>query len=302
LNWVFASPNGERNLPTLVTTNVWNDITAAAKSAKRPSHVAVAYFGSKGPFLLPLLKGSALVADVSIPTVTQGSTSPSALNQLRKAGVDIYSVQYLHAKVFAFDAVAFVGSTNASQRSADTLVEAALRIRTKNEIIAARDFVEPLCVTKLSGPDLKDLERYYKPPKFAPPQPKQQQNYSTLLMQLTLEQGRGRASQVQPPRSVWETFFGLKHPATKLPTLTLINEKTSVTEFRPVVKHHHTYTIEISDANLPRPAILEMRRLAPHKYSYVVHRPADTRFADMNRNVRTLHNPFWDSGRRWVLM
>jgi hypothetical protein len=289
-------------LPTLVTTNVWNEITAAASSATKSSHVAVAYFGSKGPSLLPLLKGSALVADVSIPTVAQGSTSPAALNQLRKAGVDIYSVQYLHAKVFAFEAVAFVGSTNASQRSATTLVEAVLKIRAKNEIHAIRNFIESLCVTRLSASDLKDLETYYKPPKIVPQQPKQQQNYSTLLMQLTLEQGSGRASQVQPPRSVWETFFGLRYPATKLPTITLVNEKTLASEIRPVVRHHHTYTIEISDADLPRPAILQMRRLGPNRYSYVVHRPTDPGFGNVSRLVKTLYNPFWDSGRRWILM
>lgn len=289
-------------MSTLVTTNVWNEITAAAKSANKSSHVAVAYFGSKGPHLLPLLKGSVLVADVSIPTVAQGATSPAALDQLRKIGVDIYSVQYLHAKVFAFDTVAFVGSTNASQHSAATLVEAVLRVNTKNEIGAVRDFIESLCVTKLNASDLKDLATYYKPPKLGKPEPKQQQTYSTLLMELTLEQGADRASQVQPPKSVWETFFGLNHPVTKLPTLTLINEKTSASEVRPVVKHHHTYTIEISDADLPRPAILQMRRLGTNKYSYFVHRPGDPKFSDFGHLVKTLHNPFWDSGRRWILI
>jgi hypothetical protein len=289
-------------LATLITTNVWNEITAAAKNTHKPSQVAVAYFSSKGPSLLPLLKGSALVADVSIPTVTQGSTSPAALSQLQRAGVDIYSAQYLHAKVFAFESVAFVGSANASERSAGTLVEAVLRTRTASEIRAVRSFVASLCLTKLSTSDLRDLEGYYNPPKFAPPQPKQQQHYSTLLMELTLEQGLDRASQVQPPKTVWETFFGLKHPTASLPTITLINEKTSVPEIRPVVKHHHTYTIEISDANLPRPAILQVRRLALNKYSYIVHRPGDAKYSDIRRNVRTLHNPSWVSGRRWVLI
>lgn len=289
-------------MATLVTTNVWDEITAAATNTKKPSQVAVAYFSTKGPSLLPLLKGSSLVADVSIPTVAQGSTSPAALNQLRKAGVNIYSAQYLHAKVFAFESVAFVGSTNASERSATTLVEATLRIDAKDEIRTVRHFVESLCLTKLSEADLKDLENYYKPPKFTPPQPKQQRDYSTLLMQLTLEQGPGRASQVQPPKRVWETFFGLKHPTAKLSTITLINEKTAAPEVRPVVKHDHTYTIEISDADMPRPAILQMRRLAPNKYSYIVHRPADAKFTDIDRIVKTLHNPFLGSGRRWVLI
>jgi len=289
-------------LSTLVTANVWTEITAAAKSAKMPSQVAVAYFGSKGPSLLPLLKGSILVADVSISTVAQGATSPAALEQMRKVGVDIYSVQYLHAKVFAFDTVAFVGSPNASQNSATTLVEASLKTAVKIEVNAVRKFIESLCVTRLNESDLKQLSGYYKPAKVASPVLSQHRNYSTLLMQLTLEQGAGRASQVQPPKSVWATFFGLTYPAENPPTITLINEKTLVPETRPVVKHHHTYTIEISDADMPRPAILQMRRLDTNKYSYLVHRPNDPKFPDVSHLLKTLHNPFWSSGRRWVLI
>ena len=250
-------------MSTLVTTNVWNQIATAAKNTKLPSQVAVAYFGSKGPTLLPLLKGSALVVDASIPTVAQGATSPAALDQIRKTGVDIYTAQYLHAKVFAFDSVAFVGSANASQNSETKLIEAILRVKSKAEISAIREFVESLCITKLSASDLTDLKTYYQPPKLPKSEPKQQQAYSTLLMELTNEQGGGRESQVQPPKGVWETFFGIHNPSTKLPTLTLINEKVIPHSKiqRKVVKHHHTYTIEIADAGLPRPAILQMRKV-----------------------------------------
>jgi phosphatidylserine/phosphatidylglycerophosphate/cardiolipin synthase-like enzyme len=128
-------------LSKLVTTTVWDEITTAAKNTKQPSQVAVAYFGSKGPSLLPLLKGSALVVDASVPTVAQGATSPAALDQVRKGGVDIYTAQYLHAKVFAFDCVAFVGSANASQNSETKLIEAALKVTAKAEISAVRGFV-----------------------------------------------------------------------------------------------------------------------------------------------------------------
>lgn len=289
-------------MSTLMTTNVWKEITAAAKSAKVPSHVAVAYFGSKGPSLLPLPKGSVIVADVSISTVAQGATSPAALEQMRKSGVDIYTVQHLHAKAFAFDAMAFVGSMNASQNSAAILVEASLKTAVKNEIDSVRKFVESLCVTKLNESDLKQLSAFYKPPKTASPFIDQQKNYSTLLMELTLEQGVGRASQVQPPKSVWAAFFGLTYPANSPPTITLVNEKTMTPEIRPVVKHHHTYTIEISDADMPRPAILQMRRLNVNKYSYIVHRPNDQTFSGLNHLVKTLYNPFWSSGRKWVLI
>lgn len=289
-------------MSTLVTTNVWAEITAAAQIAKLPSQVAVAYFGSKGPSLLPLPKGSVLVADVSISTVTQGATSPAALEQIRKSGVDIYSAQYLHAKAFAFDTVAFVGSTNASQNSASTLIEASLKTAVKSEIDAVRNFIDSLCVTRLTEADLKELSAFYKPSKPTKPTLDQQRKYSTLLMELTLEQGAGRASQVQPPKSVWATFFGLTYPANNPPTITLINEKTMAPEVRPVVKHHHTYTIEISDADMPRPAILQMRRLGKDKYSYFVHRTNDPRFTDMSHLLKTLHNPFWSSGRRWALI
>jgi hypothetical protein len=290
-------------LSTLVTTNVWAEITAAAKGAKIPSQVAVAYFGNKGPSLLPLMKGSVLVADVSIPTVTQGSTSPTALEQMRKAGVDVYSMQYLHAKAFAFDTVAFVGSTNASQNSATTLVEASLRTAVKSEIAVIRTFIDSLCLTtRLDESELKELSAFYKPPKPASPAINQQRKYSTLLMELTLEQGVDRATQVQPPKSVWATFFGLAYPAGNTPTLTLINEKNAIPEIRPVVKHHHTYTIEISDADMPRPAIIQIRRLDSNKYSYLVHRPNNAKFSSVNHLLQTIHNPFWNSGRKWVLI
>jgi hypothetical protein len=206
--------------------------------------------------------------------------------------------------VFAFDSVAFVGSANASQNSETKLIEAVLRVKSKAEISAIRGFVESLCITKLSASDLIDLKTYYQPPKFPKSVPKQQQVYSTLLMELTNEQGGGRESQVQPPKGVWETFFGIHHPATKLPALTLINEKviphTKIK--RNVVKHHHTYTIEIADAGLPRPAILQMRKVDQHRYAYIVHRPGEAKFSQIQRLVKTIHNPFWDSGRLWVLV
>src|SRR5438046_1856044 len=109
---------------TLLTTRVWTDITAAAAKCKNPAHVAVAYFGVGGDKLLPLPKGSSLVVDATIPTLAAGATSPMALDRIRKTGTDVYSAQHLHAKVFAFDNVAFIGSANASGRSQVTLIEA----------------------------------------------------------------------------------------------------------------------------------------------------------------------------------
>jgi PLD-like domain len=289
-------------LATLLTANIWKQITAAALNSQKPARVAVAYVGSHAPTLLPLSKGSVLVADVSINAIASGSTSPSALEQIRSRGVDIYSFQYLHAKAFAFDNIAFVGSTNVSRNSAATLLEASLKTAARKDIHAVRAFVESLCVTRLSQVDLNQLAGFYKPPRKGSPFVGQQRSFTSLLMELTLEQGVDRATQVQPPKSVWDKFFGVSHPTNTLPTLTLINERTNVPEVRPVVKHHHTYTIEISDADMPRPAIIQFRPAGTNKYTYLVHRPGDPKFFTVRNFLSTLYNPFWTSGRRWVLI
>src|SRR6266852_1676132 len=111
---------------TLLTPRVWKDITYAAAKCKLAAHVAVAYFSDRGDRLLPLPKGSSLVVDASISTLAVGSTCPAALERLRKKGVDIYSAKDLHAKVYAFDDVAFIGSANVSRRSEISLIEAVL--------------------------------------------------------------------------------------------------------------------------------------------------------------------------------
>lgn len=288
---------------TLLTPRVWKVITSAAANCNNPAYVAVAYFSEKGDSLLPLPPGSSLVVDASVSTVSTGATCPTALERLRKKGVAIYSAQDLHAKVYVFDKVAFVGSANASLRSDKTLIEAVLRVDAKSTISSAREFVESLCVNKLSASNLAGLSQYYKRPKFSSPHP-EQAKFSTLLMELTYEQGEGRETQVQPPKGVWNNFFGLKVDLDKLPVLTLINESTHppVEIKRPIVKHHHNYTIEIAGADLPRPAILQMKRIGPNRYSYSVHRPTDRTYESINTLLQTIENPYWQQGRLWVMI
>lgn len=226
-----------------------------------------------------------------------------ALERLRVKGIDIYSAPLLHAKVYAFDDVAFVGSANASSHSAQTLLEAVQRIRAKSDIKLIRSYISSLSLTKLSHTDLLALKALYKKPKQFIPN-SQQAQFSTLLMELKLEQGGGRESKVQPPKSVWENYFGFKLGSGILPTLTLVSEGPTphVQTQRQVVKHHHIYTIEIPHAGLPRPAILSMRRLGPNRYAYRVYRPGDLVFANLQQVVKTALNPLWQSGRRWVLI
>jgi len=289
---------------SLLTSDVWINISRESARSKRPSHVAVAYFGQKGDTLLQLRPGSALVVDATIPTVSAGATSPAALERLRKKGVNVYSAEALHAKVYAFDKVAFVGSANASGRSEGTLIEGVVRIDTQPIVAQAREFVLSLCITRLTRKDLAELASYYRPPRRVPRRQREQMKYSTLLMQLTHEQGGGRETQVQPPIGVWESYFGLSGGRERLPKLSFINESvTPVTVVkRSVVKHHHNYTIELPGTELPRPAILEMRRVDDNMYSYRVHRPKDARFGKLATLLQTLPNALWEGGRKWVIV
>ena len=287
----------------LLTPRVWSNIQSIATGSRHPAHIAVAYFGDKGDKLLHLREGSSLVVDASIATVASGSTSPAALERMRRKGARVYTIEHLHAKVYAFRDVAFVGSANTSQRSERTLLEAVLRVDDKATVRAVRDFVESLCLNELTSSDLSELATYYKPP---PPTARsgKQTKFSTLLMELTHEQGGSRVTQVQPPRSVWQTFFGLELDEAEQPLLTLVHETGTrrLESKRQVVKHHHNYTIELPGAELPRPAILQMRRTGPNTYAYRVHRPKDKTFATVDSLLKTAHNPLWHSGRLWALL
>ena len=95
---------------------------------------------------------------------------------------------------------------------------------------------------------------------------------TNLVMDLTMEQGRGRVTQVQPPLGVWEQFFGVRVQAAARPTLRLVNmDGRTPPEQRKVVKHHHNFTLEMSGATLPRPAIVRMRRLDSKSFEYWVY-------------------------------
>lgn len=125
-----------------------------------------------------------------------------------------------------------------------------------------------------------------------------------LIMDLTLEQGPGRETQVQPPLNVWIRYFNINF--SRLPTMMLMNRgaRRVRREVRRVVEHHHNWTVELSGAAMPRPAILRMWRtsVTGHKYDYWVYRPRDPQYAHCNWMLNTFSNPFHDRGRRWLII
>src|SRR6266566_1106224 len=96
---------------TLVASGIWGKITKAASASAASANVAVAYFGARASELLPLKQGSRLVVDFSERAVKSGQTCPADILKLIRAGVDVYNVPNLHAKVFVFRNRAFIGST-----------------------------------------------------------------------------------------------------------------------------------------------------------------------------------------------
>ena len=74
---------------------------------------------------------------------------------------------------------------------------------------------------------------------------------STLIMELTREQGGGRESQVQPPLNVWAHYFGIDFSFP--PALVLQDKKHTSSGFdhRPVVEHDQNWTVEIGERDYP---------------------------------------------------
>jgi hypothetical protein len=114
--------------------------------------------------MLPLPKGSRLVVDASDRTVKLGLTCPAELLKLHKKGVEVFSVMNLHAKVYVAGRNAFIGSANASQHSAGTLIETLLHTTEPQAVKQARQFVVDLCLESLGPERLKELVKIYRPP------------------------------------------------------------------------------------------------------------------------------------------
>jgi hypothetical protein len=151
----------------LITKTPWSSLKAEAENAHRPSAVAVGYFGKGASKLLPLSKGSRLVVDASETAVKSGQTCPAELKQLvQKKGVRVYSIENLHAKVFVLGSTAFIGSTNVSKHSAETLIEAVVATTDHVAVKAARQFVRELCLHELGPMELDRLQQIYRPPQI----------------------------------------------------------------------------------------------------------------------------------------
>lgn len=214
----------------------------------------------------------------------------------------MFSAQNLHAKLFVFDQIAFIGSANASRNSERYLIEAVVSVDEAALIVSTRQFIIDLAITELDDAALIALEGFYRPPR-ASQFPRRQARFTTLIMELTREQGEGRETQVQPPRAVWEHYFGINLDSVSRPRLRLVHKGPQAVGAAPgtISRHDHNLTIEIPGAEMPRPALLELRKTGLNSYLYEVHRAGPTfdRFAQL---LATRSNPLRTSGRRWLII
>lgn len=284
----------------LLTHSVWPDISAAAKQAKQPASVAAAYCSKGASSILNLREGSVLVVNASIASVVSGSTSPLELIKFLELGIKVFSCPNLHAKVFAFDNVAFVGSNNISYNSKDNLVEAAFRINDGPGIASVKKFVHTVCDKPLDLEELNYLSTFYVAPKTLGKY-KPQKIGTILIMEITGEQGPGRNTQIQPPLPTWEVFFGLTtYDLHNNPTITLLDEFVGVAADKRIVKHDHNFTIEIKNAK--KGDIIVLKKMSNLEFTYRLHKPDDVEFSGLAHVLSTTVNPLRTRGRLWIII
>ena len=151
----------------LLTDEPWKAITRAVRKSPGKCRVAVAYFGRNASKLLPLRRGSVLVLNFSEGTVRAGLVCPSEVLVLLRRGVEVHTVTNLHAKVFVVGRAVFVGSTNVSQSSANTLIEAVAHGTDKELVRQSSKFVESLRGDYVTPEFARQMVKIYVPPKFS---------------------------------------------------------------------------------------------------------------------------------------
>lgn len=144
----------------VVSENLWPAICQKAKHAEQRK-AAVAYVTDAT--LLPLRKGDLLVTDASDASIAGGRTSAATLQQYFKAGVNLFSLPALHAKILVLDDWAVVGSANASQHSASVYFEAAV-VADRPDVVGQTDTLIQAFAESATPIDKAFVERVLKIP------------------------------------------------------------------------------------------------------------------------------------------
>ena len=124
-----------------------------------------------------------------------------------------------------------------------------------------------------------------------------------LIMTLTMEQGRNRETQVQPPVNVWAYYFGLNFSA--LPTIQVVRFMQPAPQAyvaHPVVEHDHNWTIELPDVTARRPAIIRLEKKGTNRYDLWVYFGGSAEYDHCEWLLKTIANPLHTTGRKWLMI
>jgi len=138
----------------------WNRIGRDLENpSRRRVMAAVAYVGVDAPSVMALRIGDVLVCDASTAAIRAGTTSASALKTFQRRGVEIFSVEALHAKVIAGSRWVWIGSANASANSRDDLIEASVRVTETQTVRRVKSWINAQCTEdrRLSRFDITHL-------------------------------------------------------------------------------------------------------------------------------------------------
>jgi hypothetical protein len=153
----------------LADSDTWSKISAASARERRgPALIAVPWVTAP---LLKLRRGDEIVLDASEAAIKSGQTNPQFISEWMGKGVKVYSLPQLHAKVFLFGSVLFVGSTNVSRNSDEILYEAVLQTSERTAVADARAHVKDLIGSgeRLHKQDVERLAKMYQPAgRFGP--------------------------------------------------------------------------------------------------------------------------------------
>jgi hypothetical protein len=137
----------------------WSAIKEAIEKTNGRVIAAVSYVGKDAATVLPLHENDLLVCDASDLTVRAGSTRPEGLRALHARGVEIHSIQGLHAKVVVLPRSTFVGSMNASARSSKELYEAVIESTDPVVRRQLRSWVEAFKTRPLTRAEIERLAK-----------------------------------------------------------------------------------------------------------------------------------------------
>lgn len=150
----------------LLTHDVWERLSVLS-ARPRKKYVAVPFLGRNARRHLKLRRGDVLVVKFDLGTIKSGATDPREILYFVSKGVEVHSVENLHAKVFVFGRTAIVGSTNISLSSARTLIEAGIETTDTQVVQKARDFVLSLRGDIVEPQHARLMVKHYRSPRVS---------------------------------------------------------------------------------------------------------------------------------------